>query len=80
MTKRFIVFIIFLSLSLFSTVLTAEPLDDLKEFLEIDEDADVPASKKITWFHTVEPEHSITWVQSNPIKITSELTVYQALC
>ena len=68
MTKRFFVFIIFLSLSLFSMDLTAEPLDDLKEFLEIDEDADVPASKKIVWFHTVDPEHSITWAQSIPIK------------
>ncbi len=67
MTKRLFVFII-IFISFFTTILTAEPLDDLKDFLEIDEDADIPASKKIVWFHTVHPEHSITWAHSFPVK------------
>lgn len=69
MTKRFVVFfIIFLISLLFVTSLSAEPLDDLKNFLEIEEDEDIPAEKKIVWFHTVNPEHSITWAQSIPVK------------
>ena len=69
MIRRFVIsFIIFFILLLFGTSLTAEPLDDLKDFLEIDEDEDIPPAKKIVWFHTIEPEHSITWAQSIPLK------------
>ena len=47
MIRRFVIsFIIFFILLLFGTSLTAEPLDDLKDFIEIDEDEDIPPAKK----------------------------------
>ena len=69
MKKQALVFFVSLFfISSLSSVLFAEPLNNLKEFLEIDEDDEIPTSKKIIWFPTVEPEISLTWGTKIPFR------------
>ena len=61
-------FSLFFILLFFCAKLTAEPLNDLKEFLEIYEDEDIPAAEKIVWFSTEPAEISITWAEKYPFR------------
>ena len=59
--QAFVFLVIILFSSLFCASLCAEPLDDIKEFLELDQEEDIPSSKKVVWFPEAQGQHTITW-------------------
>lgn len=66
--QAFVFFIVFLISAFFSVSLAAEPLDDIKEFLELDQEEDIPSSKKIVWFPETSGKLSITWALAAPFR------------
>ena len=66
--QAFVFFVVFLISAFFSVSLAAEPLDDIKEFLELDQEEDIPSSKKIVWFPETSGKYSITWALAAPFR------------
>ena len=66
--QAFVFLVIILISSLFCASLSAEPLDGIKEFLELDQEEDIPSSKKVVWFPEAQGQHTITWALAAPMR------------
>ena len=66
--QAFVFLVIILFSSLFCASLSAEPLDDIKEFLELDQEEDIKKKKKVVWFPEAQGQHTITWALAAPMR------------